>query len=133
MATHHYAARSNRVFAFLLTGVVTVLETLLVGAAVTFLSGASWGWLSEISGNSKVINPLALPSLAAGAVTTFIQLFRDDFDYNVALGILRPVSMVLMMLLPPRRPVVLPGPPGRRRDAGSAPRPGVGSARSTCA
>lgn len=97
MATHHYAARINRVLAFLLTGFVAVVETLLVVAAVTFLSGASWGWLSEISGNSKVINPLAWPSLTAGAVTTFIQLFRDDFDYNVALGVLRPVSMVIML------------------------------------
>jgi alpha-1,6-mannosyltransferase len=97
MATHHYAERINRALAFLLTGFLAVVETLLVVAAVTFLSGASWGWLSEISGNSKVINPLAWPSLTAGVVTTFIQLFRDDFDYNVALDILRPVSMVLML------------------------------------
>lgn len=98
MATHHYAERLNRMIAFLLAGFFVVLETLAVVAAVTFLSGSSWGWLSEISGNSKVINPLAWPSLAAGGVTTFMQLFQDDFDYNVALGVLRPISMALMLL-----------------------------------
>lgn len=97
MATHHYARRINRVVAFLLVGLAGVLETLAVVAAVTFLSGASWGWLSEISGNSKVINPLAWPSITAGAATTLIQLFDEDFDYNVALGVLRPVSMVFML------------------------------------
>lgn len=98
MATRRVAERINRVAAFLLAGVLVVVETFAVVAAVTLMSGSSWGWLSEISGNSKVINPLAWPSLAAGGVTTFMQLFRDDFDYNVALSILRPISMAVMLL-----------------------------------
>lgn len=97
LATLHYSRRINRVLAFLLSGLVGVIETLTVVAAVTWLSGASWGWLSEISGNSKVINPLALPSLLASGLTWLIQVFWTSFEYNTALGVLRPISMVLML------------------------------------
>ena len=97
LATIHYAKRLHRVPAFLLSGAVAVVETLAVVAAVTWLSGSSWGWLSEISGNSKVINPLALPSLLASWTTWLIQVFRTSFEYNTALGVLRSISMVLML------------------------------------
>ena len=97
LATLHLARRMNRIVAFLLSGAVGVIETLAVVAAVTWLSGSSWGWLSEISGNSKVINPLALPSLLASWSTWLIQVFDPSFQYNTALGVLRSISMVLML------------------------------------
>lgn len=102
MATNHYAGEfatmRRRVSSFLVTGFVGVAETLAVVAVITWASGASWGWLSEISGNSKVINPLALPSLLAGAVTPFIQMFNEDFDYNVPLAVFRDLSMIAMLV-----------------------------------
>lgn len=97
LATLHYAKRFHRVLAFLLSGLAGVVETLAVVAAVTWLSGSSWGWLSEISGNSKVINPLALPSLLASWATWLLKVFWISFEYNTALGVLRSISMVLML------------------------------------
>ena len=97
MATHHYSRHMHRALAFLVTGFIGLVETLAVVAAVTWLSGSSWGWLSEISGNSKVINPLALPSLLASWVTWVVQVVDTGFDYNQALSVLRNISMVLML------------------------------------
>ncbi|GAB3709609.1 alpha-(1-_6)-mannopyranosyltransferase A [Corynebacterium nasicanis] len=97
LATLHYARRLPRVVAFLVTGFVGLVETLAVVAAVTWLSGSSWGWLSEISGNSKVINPLALPSLLASWVTWVVQVVDTGFEYNTALAVLRNISLVAML------------------------------------
>ncbi|MDO5511205.1 alpha-(1-_6)-mannopyranosyltransferase A [Corynebacterium sp.] len=97
MATHHYSRHMHRLLAFVVTGFVGLLETLAVVAAVTWASGSSWGWLSEISGNSKVINPLALPSLLASGITWVVQVFDTSFEYNSALGVLRQISMMLML------------------------------------
>jgi len=97
MATHHYSRHMHRFLAFVVTGFVGLIETLAVVAAVTWLSGSSWGWLSEISGNSKVINPLALPSLLASGITWVVQVVDTGFEYNTALGVLRSISMVLML------------------------------------
>ncbi|RNE49499.1 alpha-(1-_6)-mannopyranosyltransferase A [Corynebacterium alimapuense] len=102
MAVHHYAGatatRGRQVIVFIISGAVTVAETLAVVATVTWASGASWGWLSEISGNSKVINPLALPSFLAGIVTPFMQLFDEQYNYNVPLQFFRSLSMLLMLI-----------------------------------
>lgn len=102
MATFHYArditSWPKRIGIFVATGVVAVVETIAVVWAVTWASGSSWGWLSEISGNSKVINPLAIPTLLTELATPFIQLFDPDFDYNVVLNAIRPVFAVLMLL-----------------------------------
>lgn len=98
MATRHYARHMHQVAAFLVTGFVGMIETLTVVAAVTWMSGSSWGWLSEISGNSKVINPLAAPSLLASGVTWVVQVFDTDFNYNTALDVLRNLSMILMLV-----------------------------------
>lgn len=105
MAVTHYggafgvaAHRMRRFWAFLVAGTVGVIETIAVVAAVTWLSGSSWGWLSEITGNSKVINPLAAPSLLAGLVSPYFRLFNQDFSYNTALNVLRTIFMVLMLV-----------------------------------
>lgn len=83
---------------FVFTGSWMTALTIAVVAAVTRLSGASWGWISQISGNSKVINPLAFPSLLASVITPVGKLFDDNFAYNEVLKITRPLSQVLMLL-----------------------------------
>lgn len=83
---------------FLLAGTSLATLTLAVVGVITWLSGASWGWVSQISGNSKVINPLALPSLLAGIITPVLQLFDDQFPYNAALSATRTASSVLMLV-----------------------------------
>ncbi|AGS35244.1 hypothetical protein B841_08855 [Corynebacterium maris DSM 45190] len=101
MATNHYAGDrptwARRAVAFVATGAAGVAVTLAVISAVTWLSGSSWGWLQEISGNSKVINPLAGPTLLTELTLPFIQLFAPSFDYNVLLGVFRPLGTVLML------------------------------------
>lgn len=83
---------------FLGVGAVSVAITLLVIAAVTLFSGSSWGWVAEISGNSKVVNPLAGPTLAADAFTPLAQLFNEHFRYNTALTVTRQIGSVLMLV-----------------------------------
>lgn len=92
------APLGRRIGVFVLSGAVGLMETVAVVSLVTWLSGSSWGWLSEISGNSKVINPLALPSLLANLVTPFFQLGNDDFSYNTPLALFRSISMGCMLL-----------------------------------
>lgn len=83
---------------FALTGTWMTALTLAVVGAVTWASGASWGWVSQISGNSKVINPLALPSLVANLVTPVGEIINENTDYNTYLNLTRPVSQVFMLL-----------------------------------
>ncbi|WP_018117532.1 alpha-(1-_6)-mannopyranosyltransferase A [Corynebacterium mastitidis] len=88
----------RRVGAFLGIAALGAALTVAVVAAITWASRSSWGWLAEISGNSKVINPLALPSLLAGVVTDFLLLFDGSLTFNVPLGFLRSASMLCMAL-----------------------------------
>ena len=67
-------------------------------AAVTAASGTSWGWLSEISGNTKVINPLAFPSAVASTINSVAMIFTDAVSFNAVVAVLRPISMVLMLI-----------------------------------
>ncbi|WP_291314252.1 alpha-(1-_6)-mannopyranosyltransferase A [Corynebacterium sp. UBA2622] len=101
MMYHHYArgraGKRARAAVFLGAGVWTVAVAALVVDAVTVASGSSWGWLAEISGNSKVVNPLSGPTLAADLVTPFIQLFEEDFPYNTALAATRAAGSFLML------------------------------------
>lgn len=102
MAVHHYAGHSptvtRRVATFLVTATIGVAITLATVGLITWLSGSSWGWLSEISGNSKVINPLAGPTLLTEFLVPFIQLFAPNFDYNIVLNAVRPIGSVLMLV-----------------------------------
>lgn len=88
----------QQILAFFATGTMAVFITGVVVSVITWASGASWGWVSEISGNSKVINPLAMPSLLAGLVSMVASVFTDDFDYNALIGVFRNVSMILMLV-----------------------------------
>ncbi|MBC3185209.1 alpha-(1-_6)-mannopyranosyltransferase A [Corynebacterium sp. zg-331] len=92
------ASLSRRVVAFLGIGGAGTALTLGVVAAITWASHSSWGWLAEISGNSKVINPLAAPSLLAGVATDFLLLFDPSLTFNVPLAFLRKASMVILGL-----------------------------------
>ncbi|KQB86771.1 alpha-(1-_6)-mannopyranosyltransferase A [Corynebacterium lowii] len=102
MALWHYttkeASLARRAGVFTLIATLGAALTIAVVAAITWVSRSSWGWLAEISGNSKVINPLALPSLLAGVVTDFLLLFDGSLTFNVPLGFLRTASMVVMGL-----------------------------------
>lgn len=89
----------GRVFAaFLGAGAACTAGTVAVISLVTWASGASWGWLAEISGNSKVINPLSLPSLLASLVTDSVRVLDDSFTFNEPLGVFRTIGSVLMLL-----------------------------------
>ncbi|OEX92815.1 alpha 1,6 mannopyranosyltransferase [Corynebacterium sp. BCW_4722] len=90
-------AKTMRPARFLAAGAWSVAVTAAVIQLVTWFSGASWGWLAEITGNSKVINPLAGPTLAAELLTPLMQLFAPDLAYNTALGVTRTVFSVLML------------------------------------
>ncbi|ALC06356.1 Alpha-(1-_6)-mannopyranosyltransferase A [Corynebacterium deserti GIMN1.010] len=101
----HWAKRAGserpslkqQVSAFVAAGSLGVAITGVVVSVITWLSGASWGWISEISGNSKVINPLAFPSLVASVIAMVADVFVDDFNYNVVVNVVRSISMFLML------------------------------------
>lgn len=88
----------RRMWNFVVSGTWMTALSVAVVALVTYLSGSSWGWVSQISGNSKVINPLAFPSLLAGLVSPAASLVNEDFSYNAFLGVARSVSQILMLL-----------------------------------
>ncbi|ALA67655.1 alpha-(1-_6)-mannopyranosyltransferase A [Corynebacterium lactis] len=67
-------------------------------AAVTWLVESSWGWISEISGNTKVINPLAAPSAVAGVIAAVMGWVNDDVTFNIIVSYTRRVSTVIMLL-----------------------------------
>ncbi|HIW92711.1 MAG TPA: alpha-(1-_6)-mannopyranosyltransferase A [Candidatus Corynebacterium avicola] len=79
-------------------GLASVAATGVVLALATWISGQTWGWVAEISGNSKVINPLSLPSLIAGVLTRPIGWINEDIYFNQILDVTRAVSSVLMLL-----------------------------------
>ncbi|SDR86997.1 alpha-(1-_6)-mannopyranosyltransferase A [Corynebacterium timonense] len=83
---------------FVAVGAWSVVLSGFVVNLVTVLTGASWGWLAEISGNSKVVNPLAGPTLVADLVTPFLRLFDDNIAYNTVLAHTRSVATVLMLI-----------------------------------
>lgn len=84
----------------MIAGVGIVLVAVCVGtlAAVTWLTGSSWGWISEISGNTKVINPLAAPSAVAGVISAVMVWFNDDIGFNFIVSYARVVSSVIMLV-----------------------------------
>ncbi|AGP30569.1 alpha-(1-_6)-mannopyranosyltransferase A [Corynebacterium terpenotabidum] len=103
--------RLRQVLADIRHGTVRRTATLVVGGAassavalatvavLTVASGQSWGWVSALSGNSKVINPLAVPSLIASLLVRPIGAIDEDIFFNDILGVVRPVSTVVMVLV----------------------------------
>ncbi|AZA08913.1 alpha-(1-_6)-mannopyranosyltransferase A [Corynebacterium pseudopelargi] len=83
---------------FIRTAVLGALITIGILAVVTWLSGASWGWIAALTGNTKVINPLALPSLIAGAIASVGGLVIEPFPYNAVLAVVRSLSMIGMLI-----------------------------------
>lgn len=87
-----------RLVCMLLGGLGSVAVMLVSVAAITWASGQTWGWVAEISGNTKVINPLSLASLLAGLLVRPLSLFSEEIYFNEIVAVLRPVTMVLMLL-----------------------------------
>lgn len=92
------ASLLRRAGVFVLAGIWAVAEIVLALAVVTWASGTSWGWLSEITGNAKVINPLAAPTLATDAVAPITSVFFPDVTYNAVLNVFRAISTVAMLV-----------------------------------
>ena len=102
MMLHHYAptgsSRWRSLCVFVLSGLTAVVEIIAAVALITWISGTSWGWLSQVSGNSKVINPLAGPTLATDVIFPAVQIFMPDASYNAILAVLRSVAMACMLI-----------------------------------
>lgn len=83
-----------------IVGLGVALTAVLVGALalVTLVTGSSWGWITEISGNTKVINPLAAPSMVAGVIAGIMAWIDDDVTFNAVVEVTRTISSVLMVV-----------------------------------
>ena len=88
-----------RFLTLVVAGAGSLAVSLATVAAVTWASGLSWGWIGEISGNNKVINPLSLPSTLAGVLDRPVGVFSEDLHFNNILDVLRPVSVAVMVLV----------------------------------
>ncbi|MEJ5920570.1 alpha-(1-_6)-mannopyranosyltransferase A [Corynebacterium sp. H78] len=66
-------------------------------ALVTKLSGSTWGWVTEISGNTKVINPLAAPSAVANVIAKIMAFINDDVTFNIIVTYTRIASSIIML------------------------------------
>ncbi|MFE1666770.1 alpha-(1-_6)-mannopyranosyltransferase A [Corynebacterium bovis] len=93
------SGRWRRAGAVVGLGAVCAAAVGAVLALVTLLSGQTWGWVREITGNTKVINPLSLPSLIAGILSRPLMALDDDVTFNGILTAVRPWSTVLMAVL----------------------------------
>ncbi|MCZ9306319.1 alpha-(1-_6)-mannopyranosyltransferase A [Corynebacterium sp. c8Ua_181] len=102
MMLHYYAPKGSSawrsVFVFAVSGIAAVVEIIAAVALITWVSGTSWGWLSQISGNSKVINPLAGPTLATDVIFPAVQIFTPDASYNAILAVLRSIATACMFI-----------------------------------
>ncbi|MDY3127834.1 MAG: alpha-(1-_6)-mannopyranosyltransferase A [Corynebacterium sp.] len=97
MMVHQYGQRFHKLTVFVIGGLMLLLETAGVVAVVTWASGSSWGWLSEITGNSKVVNPLAGPTFVADLISPLLTALNEDLTYNRILAVARTVSALLML------------------------------------
>ena len=82
---------------FIAAGAWALSVTVAVIHLVTVASGSNWGWVAAVSGNTKVVNPLAAPTLVAELVTPLVQLFEPTFRFNAALGATRTVFSLVML------------------------------------
>ena len=100
---HHYTAqrpetsRRDKVGYWLALAAGTALIHLAVFAAISYAAGLSWGWITEITGNSKVINPLAAPTLIADLIHPWLSLVWPTVSYNLILAQLRSVAAIVML------------------------------------
>lgn len=89
----------RRAVALVVGGVGCLALSVGTLALVTVASGQSWGWVSEVSGNSKVINPLAVPSLITSVLVRPIGAVDENIFFNDIIDVVRPVSTVVMALI----------------------------------
>ena len=87
------------ILSFLFYGTTSLTIVCSVLTAITYMSGSSWGWVSQLSGNTKVINLLALPSLLAQFTAAFAASFFPGATFNSVLSTYRSVSMGVMGIL----------------------------------
>lgn len=80
------------------TGLASAATCIGVLALITVATQQTWGWVTEVTGNSKVINPLALPSFIASTLEPFLSRINDDLTFNVLVDAIRPVSSALMLV-----------------------------------
>ncbi len=82
----------------IVVGIAQVAVMLATLAAITVASSQTWGWISEISGNTKVVNPLAAPSAAATVISWLLSYFDDSLTFNVVVTYTRAISALMMVL-----------------------------------
>ena len=87
-----------RLATMLLGGLGSAVVMLASVVVITWASGQTWGWVAEISGNTKVINPLSLASLLAGFLVRPLSLINEEIYFNEIVAVLRPVTMALMLI-----------------------------------
>ncbi|MDY5840313.1 MAG: alpha-(1-_6)-mannopyranosyltransferase A [Corynebacterium camporealensis] len=101
LMVQHYAGKASfakQAGVFVVSGIVAVVEIVIALAVITWASGLTWGWLSEITGNSKVINPLAGPTLLTDIIAPLLQVINPDISYNAVLEVLRTIATVFMLV-----------------------------------
>ncbi len=86
-----------RLSALVVQGLLALTTTLGVLAAITVASGQTWGWVSQVTGNSKVINPLAFPSFVASTVQAILSPFETGLTFNTIVAWVRPISSIIML------------------------------------
>lgn len=78
------------------TGLASLALTVSVVWGITVLSGQTSGWIGELTGNSKVINPLALPTFVASTLEPILSRIDDSITFNSLVSAVRPWSTVAM-------------------------------------
>lgn len=96
VVNHQAQLGKNRLSAFLIAAIIGALETVGILAVITWASGASWGWIAALTGNSKVINPLSFPSFVAGIVGEAGRIGNEQYDFNSFLSTARSTSLVVI-------------------------------------
>lgn len=92
------STRSEAFRRWCVSGFLGALTTVVTLWIITKLSGSTWGWIAALTGNSKVINPLSVPSLIADTLASFGSLFFAPFPYNEVLAITRLSASVIMLV-----------------------------------
>lgn len=93
-----WVCRGSALVGFLVAAVANAVGLLGVLAVVSTISGAGWGWVTQLTGNSKVINPLALPTLLTQLGRMPFDALDIDYPYNAVLGVMRSVCQVIMLV-----------------------------------
>lgn len=94
---HLWKDSPRRLLTLIMSGLTALGITGGVIQLITTASGQTWGWVEEMAGNTKVINPLALPSFLASSLSPLLMRFvNDDLTFNVVLSTIRPYSTALM-------------------------------------